>query len=135
MIVINAENLILGRFATYAAKRALLGEDVRVINAEKAIVSGSRANNLKEMKTKMARGIPTKGPFITRMPDRYVRRVIRGMLPHRQPKGAEAFKRILCYKGVPSEFKDIKPVQLDDCSASKLSTLKYITVETLLKYS
>ncbi len=133
MIVINAENLILGRLATYAAKQALLGQEVRIINAEKAVVSGKKKSILDERKNAHDRGIPTKGPFIPRMADRYVRRTIRGMLPHRQAKGAEAYKRILCYVGIPEEFKDAKIVELDNAKVSKLPTLKYIQVSEIVK--
>ena len=31
-MIINAENLIIGRLASYAAKQALLGEQVDIIN-------------------------------------------------------------------------------------------------------
>ena len=135
MIVIDAKDLILGRLATHAAKQALLGVDVRIINAEKAIISGARAKVLSEMKQTRDRGTPAKGPFLTRMPDRYVRRVVRGMLPYKKIKGSEAFRRVLCYIGTPLEFKDIKPMALDHCFVSKLTTAKYVTVEEALKYS
>ncbi len=135
MIIIDATNLILGRMATYAAKQALMGQDVRIVNVEKAVISGTRAKVIAKIHTDMLRGTPAKGPFITRQPDRYVRRVVRGMLPYKQPKGAEAYKRVLCYKGLPTEFKEIIPLDLKDCSASKLTTLKYVTVEEALKFS
>lgn len=135
MILIDATNLILGRFATYVAKQALLGEEVRIINVEKAVVSGSRQNVLAEMKQDRARGTPAKGPFIPRVPDRYVRRVIRGMLPYKKAKGTEAFKRILCYKGVPDEFKDMPCVDMSTYSADKLTTKKHISVEDVLRFS
>jgi len=135
MIVIDAKNLILGRFATFAAKQALLGNDVRIINAEKAIISGKRATLLKDFRQNRQRGTPAKGPFIPKMPDRYVRRVVRGMLPYKQAKGTEAFKRVLCYKGVPEEFKEVKSVELPQCKASKLNTLKVVTVADALKFN
>lgn len=133
MIVIDAKNLILGRFATFAAKQALLGQEVRVINAEKAVISGRRATTIAEQKTRANRGNPVKGPFIPKMADRFVRRTIRGMLPHRQPKGAEAYKRILCYVGVPEEFKDVTPTPLEQASVEKLPNVKFIAVEEVLK--
>lgn len=133
MIVIDAKNLILGRFATFAAKQALLGEEVRVINAEKAVISGKRATTLAEQNARANRGNPVKGPFIPKMADRFVRRTIRGMLPHRQPKGAEAYKRILCYVGVPTEFKDITPTPLVSASVEKLPNVKFIAVEEIVK--
>jgi large subunit ribosomal protein L13 len=134
MIVIDATNLILGRFATYAAKQALLGNEVRIINVEKAIISGARARTIADFKRDRQMGVHTKGPFVPRMADRFVRRVVRGMLPYKQPKGADALKRVMCYKGCPEEFKDIKVFDLAHCSVDKLPTLKYITVEEALKY-
>lgn len=135
MIVIDATNLILGRFATFAAKQALLGNEVRVINAEKAIISGSRAKTIADFKRDRQMGVHSKGPFVPKIPDRYVRRVIRGMLPYKQAKGAEAFKRVMCYKGCPEELKNITPLEIKNCSVEKLPTLKYITLEEALKYS
>ncbi len=133
MIIIDATNLILGRFATFAAKQALLGKEVRVINAEKAIVSGAKAKTILDAKQRRNRGTPAKGPFIPRVADRYVRRTIRGMLPHRQTKGAIAYKRILCYVGTPEEFKDVTPVKLSFAEASKLPNLKFTRVEEIIK--
>ena len=135
MIVIDATNLILGRMSTFAAKQALLGKDVRIINAEKAIISGSRARTLADVHQARERGIPTKGPFIPRVADRFVRRTIRGMLPHKTAKGADAYKRVLCYKGVPVEFKDIETLDVPNCSVEKLPTLKYVTVDEAVRFS
>ena len=39
---IDADNLILGRMATTAAKSALAGENVVIVNCEKAIVTGKK---------------------------------------------------------------------------------------------
>lgn len=133
MIVIDATNLILGRFATFAAKQALLGEEVRVINAEKAVISGTKAKTIEDAKVRRNRGTPAKGPFIPRVADRYVRRTIRGMLPHRQAKGAEAYKRVLCYVGVPEEFKDVTPTKVQQAEANKLPNLKFTTVGEVIR--
>lgn len=132
MIVIDAKNLILGRFATHVAKQALLGEEVRVINCEKAIVSGRKATTLRETHQSANRGTPAKGPFIPKMADRYVRRVIRGMLPYKQAKGAQAYKRVLCYIGEPEEFKD-QAVTLEQASFSKLPNMKFTTIGEMLQ--
>ena len=135
MIVIDATNLILGRLATFAAKQALLGEEVKIINAEKAVMSGKRSMVLAKVRQKMDRGTPAKGPFIPKKADRFVRRTIRGMLPYKQAKGAEAFKRVLCYIDVPAELKDAKAITLDNANVEKLPTLNYITVEEVVKYA
>ncbi len=125
--------MILGRLATFAAKQALLGQEVRVINAERAVISGKKANTINMMTVRNERGIPAKGPFMPKMADRYVRRTIRGMLPYKIPKGAQAYKRVLCYVGVPDEFKDVKVTQPEQASVSKLPTMNLITVGEALK--
>ncbi len=127
-MIIDASNLIVGRFATVAAKNALLGEKVDIINCEKAFMTGSRAEIVERYKKKRAMGIPSKGPFIPRMPDRFVRRVIRGMLPHRQAKGREAFKRIMCYIGVPDNFKDQEKETFEKANVKKVPNLKYMCI-------
>ena len=106
--IIDASGLILGKLASYVAKRALMGEEIAVVNCEKAIITGSRQSILANYKHKRERGYATKGPFFPRMPDRFVRRTIRGMLPFHQDKGRLAFKRILCYVGEPKDLKGQK---------------------------
>ena len=119
--------------ATFVAKQALLGKEVRVINADKAIISGKKSKTISDAFDARNRGTPAKGPFITKMPDRYVRRVIRGMLPHKIAKGAEAYKRVLCYAGIPDEFKDQQPAEIKGANFEKLPNLKYTTVGEVLK--
>jgi len=133
MIVIDASNLILGRMATFVAKQALLGQEIKLINVEKAVVSGKKKSMILKIQNDANRGTPAKGPFIPKNADRYVRRVIRGMLPYKQPKGVEAYKRVLCYVGVPEELKDKKSVSVADANVEKLPNLNYITVGELLK--
>ncbi|MGM5480047.1 MAG: 50S ribosomal protein L13 [Nanobdellota archaeon] len=133
MIVINAENMIVGRIATFAAKQALLGKEVRVVNAEKAVISGRKAKTIADVSEKNERGIPSKGPFLQKMPDRFLRKTIRGMLPYKQDKGAQAYKRVLCYSGMPEEFKDVAPVRIEGASVEKLPSIHYITVGDVLK--
>jgi len=47
-IVIDATNQIMGRLASYAAKSALSGNTVIVLNAEKAVISGKKSNIVEE---------------------------------------------------------------------------------------
>jgi len=76
---------------------------------------------------------PHNGPFQPRMPDRFVRRVIRRMLPIRRPRGHEAFRDVMCYIGTPQEFEGKETVSVPGASATKLSTLKYTTVEAVCR--
>ncbi|MCX6798728.1 MAG: 50S ribosomal protein L13 [Candidatus Diapherotrites archaeon] len=107
MILVNAENIVLGRLASFAAKKALQGEQVVIVNSEKAIITGSREYALKRYKTKLdlqAKGNPRKSPKYSRMPDRMVRRAARGMLPWKNPRGKKAFKNITAFIGLPEKF-------------------------------
>lgn len=106
MKVVNAERRVLGRMASEVAKAALMGEEVVVVNADKAYVSGDKGNVMAENRAKLDiknKGNYTRGPFHYKRPDKYVRRSIRGMLPWKNPRGKEAFKRIHVYIGVPEE--------------------------------
>jgi large subunit ribosomal protein L13 len=131
-MIIDASNLILGRMATFVSKKALLGEPVIILNSEKALISGDKKEVIKRNYTRYKRGT-FKGPIISRNPDRFIRRTIRGMLPYKQPKGKEAFKRIMCYIGIPDEFKNQKMETIPQANISKLQNLKYISVGEVCK--
>jgi len=119
-IVIDATNLILGRMATVAAKHLLEGRSVTVVNSEKTVISGKRVSKVRDEKEKLKIGHPRKGPYFPRQPDRYVKRVVRGMLPRKSAKGKEAYKRLRVFIGVPLEFKDTPFVTVSEASAAKL---------------
>ena len=126
--------MILGRIATKIAKKALLGETISVINCEYAVIAGKKTSILARYKHRNEMGIHTKGPFLPRMPDRFVRRTIRGMLPYKNPRGSDAFKRIICYIGAPESIKNETILKFEDCDVSKLPSLKYISVKEICKF-
>lgn len=47
---------------------------------------------------------PNHGPFHLRAPSKFFWRVVRGMLPHKTPRGAAALKRLITCDGVPPPF-------------------------------
>ena len=135
MIVYNGENMILGRLAARVAKDALLGEEVKVVNCEKVFVSGKKVSVFTNEKVKRARkGYPLKSAKFTRLPDRCVRRTIRGMLPWKQSRGKEAFKRVMCHVGVPAELADKELITIEDSSVKKLPNLNYVSVGDVCKH-
>jgi len=127
-MIIDADGLILGRLASFAAKQALNGEDVIIVNCEKTVVSGSFDNVISKYKRLFDMGHPRYGPFWHRKPDLFVRRIIRGMLPWKKPRGREAFKKIKCYVGFPEQLKGSNPEKLEHFHASKLLTSKQVSV-------
>ena len=131
-MIIDATDLVVGRMATFAAKKALLGEKIEIVNCEKAVLSGRPEFILAEWKHKRKMGTYA-GPFYARLSDRMVRKMIRGMLPYKQPKGKEAFARIMCFRGIPETFKDQKMLSVPEAHVSKLNTPKFLRIGELSK--
>jgi large subunit ribosomal protein L13 len=119
-VVVNAEGLIIGRMCSLVAKRLLNGEDVIIVNAEKAVLSGKRRSKVAEAKQFLEVGAPKRGPFHYRRPDRIVLKTVRGMLPIRQTKGKNALARLRVFMGVPKELKDQKTETVADASSANL---------------
>lgn len=106
-MIVDATGCVLGRLATRCAKAALNGQQVIVVNAEKAIISGRKATIFRENREKISiknLGNPRKGPFHQKRPDKYLRRTIRGMLPYKKERGRKAFKRVMVYIGFPEDL-------------------------------
>jgi large subunit ribosomal protein L13 len=130
----------LGRIASYAAKQALLGEQVIIVNAEKAVISGKKdsvcAKNLEKLDIRNL-GNPRNGPFHPKRADRYVKRAVRGMLPFKMPRGREAFKRVQVYIGVPeAEIKrnhDLKKIEFVKLDYMQKTLKDYTTVAEVCK--
>jgi large subunit ribosomal protein L13 len=120
MVVIDAKHTLLGRVSSIAAKQALLGHNVEVINCEEAVVSGRKFNIVEHYERRIDRKAPLKGPFLYRRPDMFVRRTIRGMLPWKNNRGREAFKLIKCHVGVPETLKNEKTMDVKEASMLKL---------------
>lgn len=129
---VNADGLIVGRMSSYIAKRLLNGEEVTILNAEKAVFSGKKKSKIAEAKQFLEVGAPERGPFHYRRPDRMVKKTVRGMLPFKQPKGKNAFKRLKVFMGVPLEFKEQKLITFDEANASKLKG-PYFTLAEMAK--
>jgi len=130
--IIDADGLILGRMASYVAKRLLEGEHMAIVNAEKTVLSGKRRSKVSEAKLFLEVGGVGRGPFHYRRPDRIVRKAVKGMLPIRQPKGIQAYKRLKVFVGVPDNLKGQKMGTLPNAQAAKL-TCPYFTVGELAK--
>lgn len=129
--IIDAEGAILGRMCTNVAKRLLGGEQIAIVNSEKAIITGKKSAIKKRYKQKRDVGTYRKGPFFPRMPDRLVKRSVRGMIPYQTPHGRTAYKKLKCYIGVPKEFEGKSFEKIDD---AKKQPVKYMTVDEVSKF-
>ncbi|WP_297490964.1 50S ribosomal protein L13 [Thermococcus sp.] len=137
MRVINAEGLILGRLASKVAKMLLEGEEVVIVNADKAVITGNREDvfaKYKRRTTLRTRTNPRRGPFYPKRSDEIVRRTIRGMLPWKTDKGRKAFGRLRVYAGVPKEFEGKNLESISEAHMSRLATPKYVTVGEVAKF-
>jgi large subunit ribosomal protein L13 len=130
-IIIDASGATLGRLSTNTAKRLLNGEEIAVINSEKAIISGKKTSIKNRYKKKREIGTYRKGPFFPRMPDQIVKRTIRGMIPYQTPHGRQAIKRLKCYIGTPSEYEGKK---VEKITEAKKQPVDFMTIEDLSKY-
>lgn len=127
-IIIDAEGAVLGRMATYAAKQALMGNKIIIVNSEKAIITGNKPA-LKEvyLNKRQRGGTSQKGPYFSKMPDRIVRRTVRGMLPWKNTVGKEAFERVICHIGVPAEYASKEKMTFKKEINSRFMTVQEIS--------
>jgi large subunit ribosomal protein L13 len=133
MKVVNAEGKQIGRVASVVAKKLLLGEEIAVVNSEKAFISGDKYMILRRKKELRALNTinPSKGPYFSRDSEKIMKRCIRGMLPDfRIGRGREAFKKIKCYSGFPEEFKKLEELKIDSI---KNTPEKKLTLSELSK--
>lgn len=133
MKVINAEGLIVGRLATHVAKSLLKGDEIAIINAEMALVSGSKNAILADYREMRELNHDMRsGPYFPRMPDQLLKRHIRGMLPYQKSHGRQAFKNLKVYIGVPKELEGHKSetIQL----ANKVLRCEHMTIGEISRY-
>lgn len=104
-ITLDATDMVAGRIASYAAKQALLGNEVVIVNAEKAVLRGAAPMILQEyLSLRKKGGTAQKGPNFPSRPEFILKRTIRGMISYKQGRGEQAFRRIRCYAGNPESI-------------------------------
>jgi large subunit ribosomal protein L13 len=103
--IIDANGAVLGRMCSLIAKRLLQGEEIAVVNSEKAIVTGKKRMVKAHYTMEREVGTYRKGPYFPRMPDRIVKRAVRGMIPYQSSHGRTAYRKLKCYIGIPREFQ------------------------------
>jgi large subunit ribosomal protein L13 len=134
-VYVDATGQIAGRLSSKIAKLLLTGKRVVVFNAEKSLISGNRTSVVNEWKEKLelsSRVNPIYGPIHPRRPDNILRRMIRGMVPRKKPKGALAMKSLRVYVGVPEGVKTFTLTQFKDTTASRPIPV-YVTMADLSK--
>ena len=131
MKIIDASECIMGRLASSVAKSLLEGEEVHIINAENAVISGSKDMVFCEYISKRNLNHPRKGPYYPRMPHMMLKRAVRGMIPYQKPKGREAFKRLKVDVGIPLSLQKEKTETFE--KAKMNNATKYIRLGDVSK--
>ena len=126
--VVDARDCILGRVASKVAERALDGERIAVVNAERAVITGNE-EDIMEVYRKRDEVGSDRGPHFPKRPDRMFKRSIRGMLPYKTTRGREAFENVRVYVGNPYETDDgADPDVLEGTSLDRLSNIKFVSL-------
>jgi large subunit ribosomal protein L13 len=123
-VVVDARDCIMGRVASQVAEKALDGQTVAVVNAERAVITGREEQIKAKYKKRVDIGADNQY-FYPKRPDGILKRAIRGMLPHKKQRGRDAFENVRVYVGNPHD-KDAE--LLDGTSLDRLSNIKFVTL-------
>ena len=135
-LVVDARDCIVGRVASQVAQRALDGDSVAVVNAERAVITGSEDDVMSTYRERDAVG-SDQGQNYPKRPDRIFKRAVRGMVPHKETRGREALERVRVYVGNPyddgaadddEEADAVEPAVLEGTSLDRLSTIKFVSL-------
>lgn len=106
-VIIDGRGHLLGRLASTVAKEILNGQRVTIVRCEAVNMSNHlyrRQLKWTAFKRKTNNVNPKHGPFHYRAPSKMLWRVIRGMVPHKTPRGAAALDRLTLHDGCPHPY-------------------------------
>ncbi|GMM32174.1 ribosomal 60S subunit protein L16A [Martiniozyma asiatica (nom. inval.)] len=113
VVVIDGKGHLMGRLASIVAKELLDGQKVIVVRCEEMNVSGEFfRNKLKyhDYLRKATNFNKARGQFHFRAPSRIFYKALRGMIPHKTPRGKAALERLKVFEGVPPPYDKKKKV-------------------------
>jgi len=116
-IIVDGKGHLLGRLASYVAKQLLNGQRIVVVRCEKLHITGSLFRNkvkFSEFLRKRLLTNPRRTFIHYRAPSRMFWRTVRGMVPHKTPKGAVAMQRLKVFEGVPAPYDTKKREVIPD---------------------
>ncbi len=131
MKVIDAEGHVLGRLASLVAQELLAGEEIRIVNADRCIITGKKKMVLARYRKKRDLTHARKGPYHPKRSDRILKRTVRGMLPVKKPRGKEALKRLRVFIHVPRGLRDEKKIKFE--KAMELNTANFVRLGDIAK--
>ena len=132
--IIDGKDLILGRMGSKIAKRLLMGEKIKIVNCKDVVILGNKKYILERYKNKLKNRVVKQGPYYSRSPADLVKRGIRNMLPYKNQRGIDAFKRLKCYNSVPSILLNEKKEVIESAKLNEDSVFYYTKFETISKF-
>ena len=128
MKIINGQDVVMGRLASFVAKELLKGEEINVINCNSVLITGNKKSIEREFYEERSKfGSSQKGPKHHRSSEKIVKRAVRGMLPnHRFGRGRIAWKNLRCYNEVPKEFEGKAIIELEKPKKIKSVQVKFL---------
>lgn len=126
--IIDGKDLVLGRLGSAIAKRLLLGETIKIVNAQDIVILGRKKFLVERYKTKITNKVVKQGPYYSRSPSNIVKRAMRNMLPYKNQRGIDAFKRLKCYNSVPSILLNVEKSTVEGAKLDETSVFYYTKV-------
>ena len=132
MVVIDAKGAVVGRLGARIAKLLLAGQQVEIINADSAVMVGTlsvaREKYLSRRHQKNKR-TPEDSPVWPRRPHLLLRRMLRGMLPHKSQRGRDAYARLRVSSGATEGAKTLKITEASSEAKHGMFTLAELCKE------
>lgn len=132
--VIDAENKVLGRLASKVASKLMDGEEIKIINAEKAMITGKKSSIIEKYKGKKDQGDRYHGPFNPEKPDRMLKKTIEGMLPSNRKKGREALECLKVYQENPQEIEQEEIKSFAESVKINPNKTECMSLKEIIKY-
>jgi len=111
-IIIDGRGHLNGRLASVVAKHILNGQRIVVVRCEEIEMSGSFFRNKLRYLAFLRKCTTTNprrgGPFHLRAPARMFWRTVRGMVPHKTPRGVAALAHLKTFEGIPPPYDKLK---------------------------
>merc|ERR1711904_667395 len=111
---------IFGSFYSMFEKRIVIdgkghlsGQTIVVVRCEEINVSGSHFRNklkYQDFLRKRCNVNPARGPFHLRSPSKMFWRTVRGMVPHKFPRGEAALAHLKVFEGIPAPYDKVNRV-------------------------
>merc|ERR1719198_754798 len=106
-VVIDGRGHLVGRLASKVAKEILRGQRVVVVRCELMNMSGSlyrKKLEWEEFLNKANNTNPRRQFKHYRSPSKMFWKTVRGMLPHKTPKGKAALQHLKVFEGIPNPY-------------------------------